>query len=126
MILQSKMRKIMDDTEHFLGIEIDEKKQERLNTMREICREIAEIEPQVKNPYEPFDNRSRHAMVTLEMESPFWTLNKRVPTLLADLMKLTDDLSICVVDGTDTIRVMCSVQDMWAKFGYDNDMEHGK
>ena len=118
--------KLLDDAEHFLGLELNEKKMETLNRMRDLCRAIAEIEPQVKSPFVPFYNKCRNASVMLEARNPFWTFDSRVLKLLAELLSMADNMSVCIVEGTDTIRIMCSIKDMWDKFGYDNDMEHGK
>lgn len=119
-------RALEDDIEHFLGIELNEEKMERLNAMRDACRRIAELEPQISNPFYPFDNKQRNASVKLETKNPLWTFNPDAIRLLSELFSLADNVSICVVDGTDTIRIMFSITDMWSKFGYDNDLEHGK
>lgn len=126
MAKKINFRMIEDDNEHFLGIEINEDKLNRLNKMRELCRNIAEIEPQCSNPFYPFDNKRSNGAVKLEMHTPFWTFEPRVITMLSELLSMADDVSICAIEGTDTIRIMCSVHEMWNKHGYDNDMEHGK
>ena len=126
MTIEGFFRTWQDDTEHFLGIELNEKKMERLNKMRDLCRRIAEAEPQIRNPFDPFDNRRRSGSVRLEARSPFWTFSGEAVKLLSELLSMADDVAVCVVAGTDTLRLTCSISDMWDESGYDNDMEHGK
>lgn len=126
MTIEGFFRTWEDDTEHFLGIEINEKKMDRLNRMRDLCRRIEEAEPQIRNRFDPFDNRRRSASVILEARNPFWTFNSAVVKLLSELVSMADDIAVCIVEGTDTLRLTCNISDMWDKSGYDNDMEHGK
>lgn len=107
---------LIDAAENFRGTELDETNLNRLNRMRGLCRSIAEAEPRIKNPFTPFDNTCRHASVTLETGNPFWTFDARVTKALPELLSLSDDFSVCIVDGTETIRLMCSVHDMWKSF----------
>ena len=107
---------LIDAAESFHGTELDETKMARLNHMRDLCRAVSDAEPHIRNPFEPFDNTCRHASVTLETRNPLWTFDARVAKLLSELLSMTDDLSVCIVDGTDTIRAMFSVRDMWTKY----------
>lgn len=107
---------LLDAAESFHGAELDEAKMTRLNHMRDLCRSIAEIEPRIRNPFAPFDNTCRNASVTLEAGNPLWTFDGRVTKRLSELLSLADDLSVCIVEGTDTIRAMFSVHDMWEKY----------
>lgn len=113
-----------DNTEHFLGIEINEKKMERLNKMRSLCREVASRDSGITAPFNPFSTKEKNASVFLEFTSPLWTFDTTITNKLSELFSMADGFAIAEGDGS--IRITFDILDMWDKFGYDNDMEHGK
>ena len=117
---------IEDDNEHFLGIDLNEEKMQRLNAMRDLCVAIADKERGIKNRFRPFTNKERHGSVSLELKSPVWSFDPTVAKLLSKLFAMSDGFAATIVEGTDTIRLTFDVRDMWTQHGYDNDMEHGK
>ena len=124
MTIDGFFRTWEDDTEHFLGIEINETKMERLNKMRDLCREIASRDRSITAPFHPFSTKEKNASVFLEITSPLWTFDTTITKKLAELFSLADGFAIAEGDGS--IRITFDILDMWDKFGYDNDMEHGK
>ena len=108
-----------DINDYFVGDEIDQEKLERLNRMRDICREICEKESGVAAPLFPFSNRERNGTVKLEMKNPFWTFSAAVMKRVAALFSMSDDAAIAIPEGTDIIRITFGVHDMWKEFHYD-------
>ena len=112
-----------DINEMFHGDKYDDGKLERLSKMRNICREVAEIDSSVSAPMIPFTTESRNASVKLELKNPFWTARKGVRQRIALLFDLADDTAVAIVDGTDTIRMTFGVQDMWVEWHYDDPIK---
>ena len=118
-------RKLEDDTEHFLGIEINESKLNTLNTMQSLCREIAGLDGGIQNRFRPFSTNDKNASVSLDIESPLWTHDAAIINALSDLMGMADGFALATLENGN-IRMTFNILEMWDKFGYDNDMEHGK
>lgn len=119
-------RALEDDNEHFLGIELNAEKMAKLNEMRGLCAELAEKESGIRHRFRPFTDKDRHGSVALELKSPVWTFDPSVTKLLSRLFEMTDSFAAAIVEETGVIRLTFDVQNMWTKYGYDNDMEHGK
>ena len=118
-------RALEDDNEHFLGIDLDEEKMNRLNAMRDACRKIVDLNPRIKSPFYPFDTTCRNAFVSLVFPEIEFMNDKTVTSLIGALFSAADDVVLrSREDGT--ILMSFGLHDMWDKFGYDNDMEHGK
>ena len=126
MTIEGFFRTWEDDTEHFLGEKLNEKKMERLNAMRDLCAALADKESGIRHRFRPFTNKDRHGSVALELKSPVWTFDLSVTKLLSRLFDMTDSFAAAIVEETGAIRLTFDVQNMWTKYGYDNDMEHGK
>ena len=121
--LSSIIRKANDDNEHFLGEVLDEKKMERLKKIRTMCREIAEAEPEISAKFMPFSNESRNGTASLIFPQLLFCANDKVNGKLSDVFHLSDAFVITAMG--ERIKLSFIVHDMWTKFGYDNDMEHG-
>ena len=125
MSFDSWLNKTIDDNEHFLGEELDQEKMDRLNRLRDLSARFAKGERGVSYSAFPFSNRSRNAMITIDVPSVFFTASSRSMQTISEITALSDFVSFAVVaDGK--IRIGFGVHDMWTKFGYTNDMEHGK
>lgn len=126
MSLESTLNKLIDDNEHFLGKELDDKQMERYQHLRELCLKVTRGEPRIKTPLVPFSNRSQNATVQLDMPAPMWIFNETVSKTIGEIISSADDVAFAVVEKTGHIRISCSILRMWKKFGYTNDMENGK
>lgn len=124
MSFESWLRKIEDDADHFVGRDLNARKKERLDSMTEACRKLAEIEPGITTEWVPFSNRDRSALVKLVVHDGAFITNQKAVALLGALYTTADDAGI-VASGDDVI-LSFGIRDMWDSFFYDNDMEHGK
>jgi hypothetical protein len=122
--LRSIIRKADDDNEHFLGEVLDEEKKARLDRIRALCREISDEEPEIRANFLPFSNRSRNGTASLIFPSMLFCANANVNAKLSEIFSMTDAFVTTTLQGT--LKLSFIVHDMWSKFGYDNDMEHGK
>ena len=121
--LDSKIRMWIDDNEHFLGEEIDTEKMKRFDRIRALCLDVSEADPDIWDSYPPFTERSRNGMACLEMPSVKFQSN---PTVLKALSQLFAEADACITSAIGgELRITFVVHDMWKKFGYDNDLEHG-
>ena len=118
-------RYLEDNIEHFLGIEVNEKKLARLNEMQQLCRELADADRSIKNRFKPFSTKDKNASVALDIQSPLWTFDTSIAKKIARLFEMSDGFAIASGDD-GSVRITFDVLDMWDKFGYDNDMEQGK
>ena len=118
-------RMLEDDTEHFLGIEINENKLNKLNTMQRLCREIANRDSGIANRFRPFSTNDKNASVSLDIKNPLWTHDAVIIQTLSELMGMADGFALATCED-GTMRMTFNILDMWDRFGYDNDMEHGK
>lgn len=126
MSLDSYIRKLDDDIDHFIGEELDEEKMEQLKKLRSVCRRIAELSPDIKATFLPFSNRSINGTAFLELPRVTAETNTTVSRFLGRAFTLSDAFGISAREDGTGITIGFVVHNMWSKFGYDNDMEHGK
>ena len=105
----------IDENEHFLGKELDEKKMERLNKLRELSVRFAKGERGVTYEAFPFSNRSRNAMVLLDIPATVFIVSPQSVHTLAEIFSLSDDVSFAVSEDKKKIRISFGIHDMWTK-----------
>ena len=123
--LASKLRMWEDDAEHFLGEELDPRRMETLDRVHALCRRLVEMEPSISLPFMPFTNRSKNALVQLLFPAPFFMFGGETMHLLGQIIALADDVTLAAT-GDGRIAVTCGIENMWSRWGYDNDLEHGQ
>ena len=123
MMRENKLDMLIDNAEHFLGEVLDEEKMVRLIKLRAICRKIEEAEPCIKYKAYPFSNRNRNGMVILDFPQVLFCTDRRVISSLSAALAISDNVSASTLCGN--LRLSFGIHDMWSKYGYDNDMEHG-
>ena len=117
---RDEINEIEDANDHFYGTELDEAKMERLNTLRDLCREIAETDPSIKNTYTFFDNTMRNGAVKLDF--PILSFNQK-RGVLKNLSVLFETADAFVLSGMgeSRIRLTFLIHDMWTQHIDDRD-----
>lgn len=124
MDFENKIGMWVDNIDHFVGDEINEEKARTLDLMREKCRKITEYEFDIEFPFDGFNNRQRTVTMALESQGALCLFDRRSLMLMSELFAMADFASFAESDGC--VRATFTLFDMWEKFHYDNDMEHGK
>ena len=118
--ISDKLADIEDKLDRFVGDEIDPAKMERLNKMRDICREISEINSRIKYPFSAFDNRSVNAYVRLQFPLMMFIDNKDIIKRIEHLVSASDDMAIAILENGEAIQLSFGIRNMWNKFHYKN------
>ena len=108
------------ENEAFVGDVLNEKKMERLNTLKYFCKELVKAEPHIKYDETLLDNWSRNGTVSLIFPTVIYIDDARVQTIMAGLFKMADDYVISSLGG-DCITMTFGIHDMWSEFHYDYD-----
>ena len=103
-----------DENENFIGVELDEKKMERVQAIRDCCKKIVDRDSGVQIVPLQFDNESRNALTQLSFPTPFFTGDKRVMDALETMIDIADSFSIAS-DAKD-IYMTFIVLEIWAKW----------
>ena len=113
-----------DVNELFVGDELDQAKLDKLNRLRDLCREIAETEEGIRARVFPFSNANRNGMAGLDFRKFAFCSNRKVMRTLAQVLASADDFSLSAAD--DGVRMCFGIHDMWEHFHYDGCPDLGK
>ncbi len=100
-----------DENDSFRGHDLNAKKMERLNAMREVCRKLSEADSRFSFECVPFSNRERNGSVMLTLPSVALCDDRRVLNALSNLFRLSDIFIESTLGGD--LRFTFSVHDMW-------------
>ena len=119
--MKNEIDMMLNANKHFYGAVLDEAKMARLNTLRNLCREVAEIEPSIKYTYTFFDNTTRNGAVKLDF--PMLSFNQKLGVLenLSALFETADAFVLSGM-GENRIRLTFLIHDMWQ---HGDDRERG-
>ena len=112
------LNEIEDKIERFVGDEIDEAKMLRLNKMRNICREICELNNRIKAPFTPFDSRSINSGVKLLFPTRIYINSTEIVKKIASLYEYADTATVALLEDGSAIQLYFIVNDMWVKYHY--------
>ena len=121
--LRRWMEEQLDYNDSFCGEEINEAQLERLNRMKKMCCEIAELEHGIEAPFEPFDNTCCDGMAQLLFPTVKVIRNEKVRKMLSTLTEEADEVVASAANG-DGILYSFIIFGMWDKFhheGYDEE-----
>ena len=108
----------IDSSAAFRGDELNTEKMERLTLLRQRCREIAELAPEIKSPMIVFDNTCRNGTAQLLLPVVFMLEEGRAKGLLSLLMVEADDVIFSAAGG-EHIAISFSVLNMWNKIHFE-------
>lgn len=106
--------------ESFRGEVLDDAKMARLNRLRALCRELAEIESGAESPFCVFDNTCQNGMAQIRLPEVYVFNTTRGRNILSELFARADDVMASAASGRITLTF--GVRDTWKTFtheGYD-------
>ena len=102
-----------DENEDFIGVELDEKKMERVRAIRDFAKKIVELDWGARIvPLE--EGEGRNSLTQIALPTPFFTGDKRVMDALETMIDIADSFSIAS-DAKD-IYMTFIVLEIWAKW----------
>ena len=106
-----------DANERFHGDVLDEKKMDRLNRLRAVCRAVSDAEPSIKFTAYPFSDRSQNGMVILDFPKVMFCTSRQAISAISQAFALSDDITTTTLAGN--LRISFGVHNMWSDFHYD-------
>ena len=117
-----ELRSVLNKNERFYGKNIDPEKLARLVKIRKLCKQIAEIEPDVSASVYPFGNKNRNSMVFIDLpDGGFDVFDRRVMECFSALFNLADAFSLSTLG--ETPRLTFSIMDMWLDYDYEKEQK---
>ena len=109
----------IDENDDFIGIELDAKKMEKVEAIRNYCKNIVDMESAAQIVPLQFDAESRNALTQLSMPRIFFTADKRVLDALETMLDLSDGFAMTSDAGRTYMTF--AVHEIWAKWKKKSD-----
>ena len=103
-----------DENEDFIGIELDDKKMEKVEAIRTYCKKIVDRDSGVNIVPLQFDNESRNALTQLSFPALYFTGDKRLLDSMETMLNLADSFAMAAEKGR--IYLTFAVHEIWAKW----------
>ena len=109
----------LDENDDFIGVEIDDKKMEKVEAIRDCCKKIVDRDSGVNIVPLQFDNESRNALTQISFPAPYFTGDKRLLDSVKTMLDIADSFAMAVEKGR--IYLTFAVHDIWAKWKKKGD-----
>lgn len=104
----------LDENDDFIGVELDDKKMEKVEAIRTYCKKIVDRDSGVHIVPLQFDNESRNALTQLSLPGTYFTADKQILVSIKEIIDLSDSFAMAADNGR--IYLTFAVHDIWAKW----------
>jgi len=95
----------------FCGKALNSENLDRLNTIRDCCAKIAELDADVRFINFPPDSRERNGIMQINVPGLYMAFDKRITRLFSRIFAEADDFG--VVETDDGLNFTFGVRDIW-------------